>query len=237
MATIKIKNPEYVEGESNKWIPLSKFVQSTADKVVKNDGDGTKYLANDGKYKTISFDGLATEEWVEEQGYLTEYVDTVYDDTEIKERLDSLESVTSTAVQPDAIVDMETKTNASATYATKDELNTHATEAKEYTDTVITNLVNAAPDTLDTLGELAQAILDNEDVVELLEQSVTNKQDVIEDLDTIRNGAQLGSTALQSYTEQYTGTIVSINNTITNIEVVEALPESPQSTTLYLITE
>ena len=91
--------------------------------------------------------------------------------------MNALNSVVSTAVQPDAIADMETKSNASLTYATKSELNTHATEAKEYTDTVINNLVNAAPDTLDTLGELAQAILDNEDVVELLETSVTNKLD------------------------------------------------------------
>lgn len=35
---------------------------------------------------------------------------------------------------------------------------------------------------------------------------IANKQDIINDLESIRNGALLGSTALQSYTEQYTGT-------------------------------
>lgn len=36
------------------------------------------------------------------------------------------------------------------------------------------------------------------------------KQDAIADLDTIRSGAALGATALQSYTEQYKGTVTGI---------------------------
>ena len=139
MLTVKIKNPNYVEGGSDKWIPISALTQSIADGIVVNDGDGTKYLADDGVYKEVITD-------------LSQYY---------------------TKEETDVLI-------TSKQYATKDELNTHATEAREYTDTVITNLVNAAPDTLDTLGELAQAILDNEDVVELLESSVTNKLDKTE---------------------------------------------------------
>lgn len=37
-----------------------------------------------------------------------------------------------------------------------------------------------------------------------------NKQDAITDLDAIRSGAAKGTTALQSYTEKYTGTITGI---------------------------
>jgi hypothetical protein len=44
---------------------------------------------------------------------------------------------------------------------------------------------------------------------------VSQKQDVISDLETIRQGAAKGATALQSYTEQYKGTVtgVKINGT------------------------
>lgn len=54
MAVIKIKNPEYIEGgESDKWIPITMVTQSDADKIIITDGDGTKYLADDGTYKTV----------------------------------------------------------------------------------------------------------------------------------------------------------------------------------------
>lgn len=48
-----------------------------------------------------------------------------------------------------------------------------------------------------------------EDVVRRLE-AVDDKQDIIADLDAIREGAAKGATALQSYTEKYTGTITEI---------------------------
>lgn len=41
-------------------------------------------------------------------------------------------------------------------------------------------------------------------------EQVNGKQDKITDLDTIRSGAAKGATALQSYTEKYTGTITGI---------------------------
>ena len=51
-----------------------------------------------------------------------------------------------------------------------------------------------------------------------LEDLVEVKQDKIDDLDEIRAGAAKGATALQSYTEQYKGTVtgVRINGTTKN---------------------
>lgn len=47
---------------------------------------------------------------------------------------------------------------------------------------------------------------------------ISQKQDIISDLDTIRDGASKGATALQSYTEKYQGTVTSvkINGTTKN---------------------
>lgn len=42
-------------------------------------------------------------------------------------------------------------------------------------------------------------------------EDLEGKQDVISDLDTIRSGAAKGATALQSYTEQYKGTITGVS--------------------------
>lgn len=97
-----------------------------------------------------------------------------------------------------------------STYATKTEVNTAKSEAKSYTDTKIANLVNGAPTTLDTLDEIAAALKDNAGIVDVLNQSIGSKQNTISDLETIRSGAAKGATALQSYTEQYTGTITGI---------------------------
>ena len=44
-----------------------------------------------------------------------------------------------------------------------------------------------------------------------LGEALEAKQDTIEDIDTIRSGAALGATALQSYTEQYKGTISAVD--------------------------
>ena len=54
MATIKIKNPDYVEGSgSNKWVPISNYIKTNLDNVIITTGNGSKYLANDGTYKSI----------------------------------------------------------------------------------------------------------------------------------------------------------------------------------------
>ena len=54
--------------------------------------------------------------------------------------------------------------------------------------------------------------------IDELAQEIEGKQNIIDDIDNIREGASLGSTALQSYTEQYKGTVtgVKINGTTKN---------------------
>ena len=111
---------------------------------------------------SVDLTGYATEEWVEQKGYITEHQDlSAYalktDIPDITGKLDS--SV------------------AASTYSTKEELTTHATEAKEYTDQVINDLVGQAPAALDTIYELADAIENNADVVDTLNSAITNKQD------------------------------------------------------------
>ena len=46
-----------------------------------------------------------------------------------------------------------------------------------------------------------------------ISQIIDSKQDKISDLETIRSGAELGATALQSYTEQYKGTVEAVDIT------------------------
>lgn len=73
-------------------------------------------------------------------------------------------------------------------------------------DQAITELVDGAPETLNTLNELASALKDNSDVVDVLNQSISSKQDTIADLESIREGAELGKTALQEVPEGYAKT-------------------------------
>ena len=98
-------------------------------------------------------------------------------------------------------------------YITETELNAKGYTTTSYVDNKVAALVNGAPETLDTLDELALALKDNKDIVDVLNNSIATKQDVISDLETIRSGASKGATALQSYTEQYKGTIEAVSTT------------------------
>lgn len=67
------------------------------------------------------------------------------------------------------------------------------------------------------LEELNAILVDTDDVVDdpitndfVTSAQLETKQDKITDLDAIRSGAAKGATALQSYTEQYKGTVTSI---------------------------
>lgn len=67
--------------------------------------------------------------------------------------------------------------------------------------TEVSNLVDQAPETLNTLNELAQALGDDPNFATTVAAQIGQKQDIIADLETIRSGAALGATALQSFTE------------------------------------
>lgn len=97
-----------------------------------------------------------------------------------------------------------------------------------YNDTEISQAVSKLRTDLDTLvsGDTTTAIksfndiiafldgiTDSEDlesIIASIEQQIAGKQSTISDLDTIRSGAAKGATALQSYTEKYTGTVTGI---------------------------
>lgn len=73
-----------------------------------------------------------------------------------------------------------------------------------------------ASDAINSFNEIIaflDGVKDNQDLASIIasiEQQIAGKQDKITDLETIRSGAAKGATALQSYTEKYTGTITGI---------------------------
>lgn len=97
-----------------------------------------------------------------------------------------------------------------------------------YDDTAINSAISSLQTQLNTLvsGDASTAIesfneiiafldgvQDTQDlssIISSIEQQIASKQDKINDLETIRSGAAKGATALQSYTEKYTGTITGI---------------------------
>jgi len=110
-------------------------------------------------------------------------------------------------------------------YATKGDITTAVNNAVEA-------LVGTAPDTLDSIEELATALRGNKDIITTLDQAIaakadktsiptkvsqlendsnyltqhqdlSGKQDVISDLQTIREGAALGATAIQQIPDNY----------------------------------
>lgn len=99
----------------------------------------------------------------------------------------------------DQIIQFKSSNQSISQYETKEDALAKLEEAKDYTDTAIANLVDSAPETLNTLNELAVAIQENENIVEVLNQSIGSKQDAITDLETIRQGAAKGATALQEH--------------------------------------
>lgn len=113
-----------------------------------------------------------------------------------------------------------------------------------YNDTAISTAISSLQTQLDTLvsGNASDAInsfneiiafldtiKDDQDlssIIASIEQQIAAKQNKITDLDTIRNGAALGATALQSYTEKYTGTYSKPSTGIPKIDLSNDVQES-----------
>ena len=107
-------------------------------------------------------------------------------------------------------------------------LKTKLESLSNYDDTALSNAISTLRGDFDKLvsGDTTTAIKtfneviafldgisDSEDlgsIIAGIEQQIASKQDTISDLATIREGASKGATALQSYTEKYTGTITGI---------------------------
>lgn len=113
-----------------------------------------------------------------------------------------------------------------------------------YDDTTISNAVNKLRTDFDTLvsGDTTTAIKtfneviafldgitdtqDLESIIASIEQQIAAKQDKISDLETIRQGAAKGATALQSYTEKYTGTYSKPSGGIPKSDLASAVQTS-----------
>ena len=113
-----------------------------------------------------------------------------------------------------------------------------------YDDTTISNAVNKLRTDFDTLvsGDTTTAIKtfneviafldgitdtqDLESIIASIEQQIDTKQDKISDLETIRQGAAKGATALQSYTEKYTGTYSKPSGGIPKSDLASAVQTS-----------
>lgn len=178
-----------------------------------------------------SLEGLATEDFVTSQGYLTEIPSEYITNTELnskdyatKTELNSIDfdNINNTPFTNDEngelnIVDEQgnigLKLDGECLYVKDVVAGEHTLSNKadtSYVDEAIAQIVDGAPETLDTLNELSAALKDNADIVDVLNQSISSKQDIIPDLETIRQGAAKGATALQSYTEQYKGTVTGV---------------------------
>lgn len=80
-------------------------------------------------------------------------------------------------------------------------------------DKLVSGDTTTAIKTFNEVISFLDGIQDTQDlssIIASIEQQIAAKQDKITDLDTIRSGAAKGATALQSYTEKYTGTITGI---------------------------
>ena len=76
-------------------------------------------------------------------------------------------------------------------------------------DTLVSGDTTTAIKSFNEIIAFLDGISDSEDlegIIASIEQQISLKQDKISDLDDIRSGASKGTTALQSYTEKYTGT-------------------------------
>ena len=174
-------------------------VKVNGQTVVKDmiaDIDLTPYAKSE---DVPSIEGLATEQWVNNKNYATEYDLKTIDYSSIN-NVPLSEDETGELNIADENGNIGMKVASEAVYAKDFIAGEHKLSEKvdkTYVDNSIAELVDGAPETLDTLNELSAALHDNADIVDVLNQSIGNKQDAITDLETIRQGATKGATALQ----------------------------------------
>ena len=80
-------------------------------------------------------------------------------------------------------------------------------------NTLLNDNPNNAINSFNEIIAFLDGVKDSEDlsgIISSIEGQIAKKQDTISDLATIRSGAALGATALQSYTEKYQGTVTGV---------------------------
>lgn len=96
-------------------------------------------------------------------------------------------------------------------------------------DTLVSGDTTTAIKTFNEVIAFLDGITDSqnlESIIASIEQQIASKQDKITDLETIRSGAAKGATALQSYTEQYTGTYSKPSGGIPKTDLASTVQES-----------
>ena len=93
------------------------------------------------------------------------------------------------------------------------EISTAVSSLQSQLNTLVSGNANDAINSFNEIIAFLDGVKDTQDLSSIIagiEQQIAGKQATISDLDTIRAGAAKGATALQSYTEKYTGTITGI---------------------------
>lgn len=96
-------------------------------------------------------------------------------------------------------------------------------------DTLVSGDTTTAIKSFNEIISFLDGISDSEDlegIIASIEQQISLKQDKISDLDDIRSGAAKGATALQSYTEKYTGTYSKPSGGIPKTDLATAVQTS-----------
>lgn len=96
-------------------------------------------------------------------------------------------------------------------------------------DTLVSGDTTTAIKSFNEIIAFLDGISDSEDlegIIASIEQQISLKQDKISDLDNIRSGAAKGATALQSYTEKYTGTYSKPSGGIPKTDLATAVQTS-----------
>ena len=162
-----------------------------------------------------------TESELEQKGYLTAVPSEYVTETELTNK-----GYATTSALNDKVDKVTGKQLSTEDFTTA--LKTKLQGLSNYDDTAISDAVSSLQAQLNTLvsGNASSAIESFNEIIAFLdgvkdtqdlssiiagiEQQIAGKQATISDLDTIRAGAAKGATALQSYTEKYTGTITGI---------------------------
>ena len=120
-----------------------------------------------------SLSGYATENWVNEQGYLTEHQDitSLATKEEVNQQISSVNSRIDEIKIPTKVSELENDSE----YQTKSDV-----------DARIEAIVGAAPEALDTLEEIANKLSDNDDVVASMTSEISTKASQSE-LDSVKN--------------------------------------------------
>lgn len=215
--------------ETTYWIDLTTDPSGKSIKAF----DGTNWVpisAGGSTEDAITEDELAAE--------LSQYVQS----STLNNYLSKAEA-TDNYASKSSINDMETKTNAAATYQPKGNYATKATSLSGYgitdaytitqtnsaIDTKVAALVNQAPETLDTLDELAAALGDDPNFATTVSNQIglkANTADVYSKSDI--DGKGFATTTQLNTKVSGTG--------VTNMQVVTKLPSSPDANTLYIVT-